>query len=167
MYKKYLIEKVDIFHILTNTDSTALKFIFISDPNSDLLEEKFRDIIFEVIVTSKIYKRFDTSHEFWDIFGARKTNRKKKLGYYEIKNIGNPCIITMAVNPKEYLEMLKNLILDKKHKGIKKGSTGLGFENFAERIKSLVNFETFEKPPVGQKEVSRFSVIQGEMVKKK
>ena len=70
--RKYLIEKVEIFHILTDTDSNALKFIFISDPNSDLPEDKFRDIIFEVIVTSKMYKRFDTSHEFWDIFGARK-----------------------------------------------------------------------------------------------
>ena len=34
--KKYLIEKVEIFHILTDTDSIVLKFIFISDPNSDL-----------------------------------------------------------------------------------------------------------------------------------
>ena len=42
--------KVEIFHILTDTDSTALKFIFISDPNSELSEDKSRDIIFEVIV---------------------------------------------------------------------------------------------------------------------
>ena len=82
LYRKYLTEKIEIFHILTDTDSTALKFIFISDPNSDLPEDKFRDIIFEVIVTSKIHKRFDTSHEFWDIFGARKESRRKKLGYY-------------------------------------------------------------------------------------
>ena len=61
--KKYLIEKVQFFHILTDTDSTALKFIFISDPNSDLPEDKFRDVTFEFIVTSKIYKRFDTSHD--------------------------------------------------------------------------------------------------------
>ena len=64
LYKKYLIEKVKIFHILTNTDSTALEFIFISDSNSDVPEDKFRKIIFKIIVTSKIYKRFDTSHEF-------------------------------------------------------------------------------------------------------
>ena len=61
--KKYLIEKVQFFHILTDTDSTASKFIFISDPNSDLPEDKFRDVTFEFIVTSKIYKRFDTSHD--------------------------------------------------------------------------------------------------------
>ena len=116
LYKKYLIEKVEIFHILTDTDSTFSKFIFISDSNCDLPEEKFWDIIFEVIVTSKIYKRFDTSHEFWDILGARKESRRKKLGYYEIENIDNPCILTLTVNPKEYLEMLKNLILNKKHR---------------------------------------------------
>ena len=81
----------------------------------------------------------------------------KKLCYYEIGNIDNPCIITLAVNPKEYLEMLKNLILNKKYKGIKKGSTGLGFENFVEKIKPLVKFETFKKLPVDQKQVSRFS----------
>ena len=72
----------------------------------------------------------------------------------------------MAVNPKEYLEVFKDLKLNKKHKGIQKGSTGLGFENFAERIKSLVNFDTFEKLLADKKDVLRFSVIQREMVKK-
>ena len=65
------------------------------------------------------------------------------------------------MNPKEYLDLLKDMLLNKKHKGIKKGSTGMGFENFAQRIKSLVNFETFEKPPSDQKQVFRFSVTQG------
>ena len=77
MYKKYMIENVVINHILTDTDSTALQFTFISDPNSDLPEDNFRDVIFEVIIATKIYKRFDTSHEFWDIFGSRKESRKK------------------------------------------------------------------------------------------
>ena len=52
--------------------------------------------------------------------------------------------MTLAVNPKEYLEVFKDLKLNKKHKGIQKGSTGLGFENSAERIKSLINFDTFD-----------------------
>ena len=108
-----MIEKVEIFHILTDRDSTALKFIFISDPNSTVPEEKFRDIIFEVIIASKLYKRFDTSHEFWDILGSRKENRRKKLGYYKIENNDNPCVVTLAVNSKEYLVILKNLALNK------------------------------------------------------
>ena len=101
-----------------------------------------------------------------NFLGARKESRRKKLGYYETENIDNPYIRTLAVNPKECLEVFKDFRLNKKHKGIKKGSTGLGFENFAERIKSLINFDTFEKPPADKKEVSRFSVIQGEMIKK-
>ena len=42
----------------------------------------------------------------------------------------------------------------------------MGSENFSNRIKSLVNFDTFEKPPAEYKEVSRISMFQGEMVKK-
>ena len=38
------------------------------------------------------------------------------------------------------------------------------FDDFSNRIESLVNFHTFEKPPAEYKEVSRFSVFQGEMV---
>ena len=79
-------------------------------------EEKFRDIIFEVLVNSKIYKRFDRSHKFWNLFGARKESRRKKLVYYEIENIDNPYIITLAVNPKECLEVFKDFRLNKKHK---------------------------------------------------
>ena len=69
LYKTYLIEKERL------EISRGWKFIFISDPNSDLQEEKFRDVIFEVIITTKIYKRFDTSHEFWNIFRAKKEIR--------------------------------------------------------------------------------------------
>ena len=71
---------------------------------------------------------------------GKKTD-KEKLGYYEIENIDNPSLVSLAVNPKEYLELLKDMLLNKKHGGIKKGSTGMGFENFAQRIKSLVNYE--------------------------
>ena len=51
-------------HVFTDTDSTALQFIIISDPDGDVPEPKFRDIILEIIVTTEIYKRFDSSHEF-------------------------------------------------------------------------------------------------------
>ena len=79
--------------------------------------------------------------------GARKEYKRKKLGHFEIEHIDNLCILTLAVNPKKYLELFEDKNLNKKHKGIKKGSSGLGFENISQRIKSLVNFDTFEKPP--------------------
>ena len=166
IYQKSLIEKVFVYHILTDTDSTAIQFIVISDPNSDFPKGKYQDVILEVTTATKIYKRFDSSHEFWDIFGFRKENRRKKLGYYKIENINNPCLETIAVNPKEYLEVQQDLKLNKKHKGIKNGSNGMGFENFANRIKPLINFDTFQKPPAEYKQVSKLTVDKGEMVKK-
>ena len=67
----------------------------------------------------------------------KREEKKKKLGYYEI--IDNPCFVTLTVNPKEYFEIFKNSKSNKKHKGIKKGSSGMDFENFVNRIESLVN----------------------------
>ena len=85
------------------------------------------------------------------------------MGYFEIGRIDNSCILTIATNPKEYFEMFEDKGINKKHKGIKKGSTGLCFENFSQRIKSLDNFDTFENPPADFKEVSKFTVKAGEM----
>ena len=75
IYKKYLIEKVLVYHVMTDTEITELQFTFISKPKRDLPEYKFRDIIFEVIIATTIYKRFDISHKFWDIFGFREESR--------------------------------------------------------------------------------------------
>ena len=41
----------------------------------------------------------------------------------------------------------------------------MGVENFAQRIGSLVNFDTFKKPSADTKHVSRLTVAVGEMVK--
>ena len=152
-------------HVLTDTDSTSVQFIVVSDPNSDIPDSKLRDVIFEIIIATNIYKRSDKSHPFWDNFDVRKESRKKKLGYYETEHIDNPCYVTLAVNPKEYFELFKDYNSNKKQKGTKKGSRGMGFENYGNRMKSLVNFDTFKKPPTESKEVSRFAVRQGEMIK--
>ena len=40
IYDKYLIEKVHINHVLTDTGSTCLQFIFISNPKSEICEKK-------------------------------------------------------------------------------------------------------------------------------
>ena len=77
IYKKYQIERILCYHVLTDTDSTSIQFLLTSDPNSDYEEFKIRDIIFEIIIKTDIYKRFDTSHTFWDNLNARKPKRKK------------------------------------------------------------------------------------------
>ena len=98
-------------------------------------------------------------------FGSRKPQKKKKIGYYDVKHIDNPCILTLVVNLKEHLELFESKYLNKKSKGIKKGLSVLSSENFSKRIGSLVNFDTFKKPPHDTKQISRFTIIAGEMVK--
>ena len=55
IFDRYQIEKVFIYHVLTNTDRICLHFIFISDPKSEICDKKYPDIIFETIIASKIY----------------------------------------------------------------------------------------------------------------
>ena len=48
IYDKYLIEKLLVYHILTNTDSISLQFIVISRLQSTFTEEQVRNILFEI-----------------------------------------------------------------------------------------------------------------------
>ena len=121
IYQKYLIEKVYIYYVLTDTNSTWLKFAFVSSTDNDIPDKKFRDIMFQVIVASKIYNRFDSYNVYWEKFGATKENLRKCLGYFEIEHIDNPCFVTVAVNLKEYYEQFEDNSFNKKHKSIKKG----------------------------------------------
>ena len=61
--KKYLIEKVYMYHVLTDTNSTCLQSLFLSHPKSEVCKQKYREIIFEVIVASEIYNRFNFSRQ--------------------------------------------------------------------------------------------------------
>ena len=72
MYQKLLIEKVYIYQVLAETESTCLKLLFVSSTDSDIPDKKFRDIIFEIIVDSTIYDRFDSRNDSWEKFGAKK-----------------------------------------------------------------------------------------------
>lgn len=67
---------------------------------------------------------------------AKNEDLRKCLGYFEIEHIDDPCILTIACNPKEYFEILEGKDINKKHEGTKKGSSGLGLENFADRLNS-------------------------------
>ena len=96
----------------------------------------------------------------------KKENLPKCLGYFEIKHISNLCVLAIACNLKEHYEVFEDRDINKKHKGIKKGLPGMNFENFTKRINSLTNFDTFKKPRADYKEVSRLTVLDGEMQKK-
>ena len=80
-----------------------------------------------------------------------------------MESIDDPCLVTLPVNPKEYFEYFKSENVNKKHKGIKKGSAGMEYENYSQRIKPLRDFDSFKKPTKDCKPVVRISVKKGEM----
>ena len=98
-----------MYHILTDTGSTSLQFLFVSDPPSNIIESKYREIIFEVICASEISNRFNTSNDFWAKRGVQKPSLYKYLGYFSVGNIENPCYLTIACNPKEFSKCSKIL----------------------------------------------------------
>ena len=136
VYEKYQINRILCYHILTDTGSTSLQFVILSDPANDFLKCDVRDIIFEVIVKTRIFKRFDTSHSFWKKFDAQKPKRPKKLGLYEVENIDDPCYVTLAVNPKKYFEFFKDYTSNKKIQSYKKGSERNGFRKLCRKDQS-------------------------------
>ena len=72
------------------------------------------------VIKLKMLERLDLSHDFWDRFGVQNKSLKKQVGLYEIENINNANVLTIAINPKEYFEKYKDFSVNKKHKGMKK-----------------------------------------------
>ena len=99
IYDKYQIKRVLVYHILTNTNSTAIQFV-ISSVDSMFTKPLVRDIIFEVFSKTSLVDRFDKSEDFWKKFNVYDASNQKVLGLYEVESINDPCIVTLAVNPK-------------------------------------------------------------------
>ena len=72
-------------------------------------ERDSRNVIFEVMINSKIFERLDLSNEFWSRFDVRSTSTEKQVGLYKIESIGNPNIVTITVNHNEYFEKIYGL----------------------------------------------------------
>ena len=157
IYDFYQIEKCFLYQNLTDTDSTSLLFVFICNLESTLPESKARKVIFECLTKSKILDRLDVSDEYWKQFNVYNANTKKQMGLFEIEHIDNPNVCTVAVNPKEYFEKFKNKDINKKHKGVRKGTQGMLFENYANQIKRL-RYDLDISPSVERIKQKRFEV---------
>ena len=118
-----------------------------------MTEDKAQNIIFEVMLKSKIFDRLDLSAEFYEQFSCRNENLRKRVGLFEIENIDKPNVITIALNPKEYYEHFSNHSDNKKHKGLKKSTPDMDFDSYSNRLSDLTEYcnELLNKPnPVQQ-----------------
>ena len=61
IYNKYMIERVFLYSVLTDTDSICIFFIFICKLESYLSNSKFKDVLFEVIVENEILTHLTNS----------------------------------------------------------------------------------------------------------
>ena len=165
IYKENGIIKVFVYLILTDTDSCSLQFTFINKISSGITEDNARNLIFEILIL-KLSDRLDTSHEFFDRFSCRNLSTKKKVGLYEVESIDNPTVVTIALNPKEYIEIFKSKDLNKKHKGIKKTTPGMDFESFVSRIMDTKEYTYVQKKAKSLKQ-TRFKLSKTSMKFKK
>ena len=121
-------------------------FIFICKLSCCINEKTARSIIFEVLTKSKVLNRLDLSDDSWKQFNVQNKSLKKQVGLYEVENINNTNILTIAINPKEYFEKYKDFSINKKHKGLKKNTPGMDFEAYSERLSTLHEYSFKSKP---------------------
>ena len=108
----------------------------------DVREDEARDIIFEVMLKSKIFNRLDLSHEYFEKFNCQNTDLKKRVGYFEVENIDKANIITIALNPKEYYERFVDTTDNKKDKGLHKSTPGMDFDSYSSCLSDLTEYYT-------------------------
>ena len=90
-----------------------------------------------------------------------KKKLKKQVGLYEVENVSNGNILTIAVNPKGYFEKYKDYSVNKKHKGVRRNTPGMDFEAYSVRICSLHEFcQQNKSKKIEQK---RFQIINDSM----
>ena len=144
IYDRHKIIKTFVYLILNDTGSCSLQFTFITELKSNISEDDARKLIFEILLLKKS-GRLDTSDEFFDQFLRRNKSTKKQVGLSEVESIDNANLITIAVNPKEYIEIFKNKAINKKHNGVKKSTPGMNFESFASRIMDVREYAYSQK----------------------
>ena len=85
IYQKYKVNQCYLDQNLTDTDSTSIFFVFICDLSCNVREDEARNIIFEVMLQSKVFDRLDLLAEYYDKFKCRNENLKKRVGFLKSK----------------------------------------------------------------------------------
>ena len=143
------IEKCFLYLNLTDTDSCSMFFIFICKLEFCIPKSDFRNVLFKIFNYSKITPRLGISDNFWQQFNMQNKGMRKVIGLYEVENLDNANLCTIAINLKEYFRKFKDRKINKKHKGVRRDTPGLTFESYAEKISSLRQLEA--KPPTQKK----------------
>ena len=73
------------------------------------------------------------------------------MGLYGVGNLDNANLCTIAINPKDYFEKFKDRKTNKKHKGVRRDTSGMTFESYAQKFFSLRQLNAKPKKKLIQK----------------
>ena len=82
IYQKYKINQCYLDQNLTDTDSTSMFFVFVCHLNCILGEDETRNIIFEVMLKSKVFHRLDLPAEYYEKSNCRNESLRKRIGFF-------------------------------------------------------------------------------------
>ena len=140
--------------------SGSLEFLVIAAETCEMC-----DILLIIFLDNDIHKRLDLSSEFFTQFGKQNPAVRKQVGLYEFENIEHGIICAIYVNPKEYLELYGILFeVNKKHKGVKRGTKGMNFDKHASRILTLEDAREGTNRFAKKQKQTRFKNWKGNMI---
>ena len=164
IYNRHKIDKCYLDQNLTDTNSSSVFFVFICNLLCNLKEDEARDMIFEIMIKSKLFDRIDLLVDYFEKFECKNPDLKKQVGLFEVENIDKTNIVITALNPKEYYEKFNDYSDNKKHKGLKKSTPDIDFDSYSARIADLTEyFDQFCRPGPKKIEQKRFQVINESM----
>ena len=126
--------KYFVYQNLTDIDPTSVFFVFICNLTCSVSEKNSREVVFKVLLKSKILAHLDVSNNFWGQFGVQNKSVKKRVGLFEAENINNANIITIELNLKECYENYIDHSDNKKHKRLKRGTRDMDFDSYSGRL---------------------------------
>ena len=134
-----------VYLLLTITDSALIQFILVYDKLRLITNKEAQNFISEITSGSKIFGRLNLLLEYFEGFNVQDEKLRKLVGMYEIEAIDNRTMISIKVNPEEYYEHYKTKNSNNRPRGASKGTIGMTYMVFGDRILSLHEQDDTEK----------------------
>lgn len=145
LFEEKGIMKCFVYLRLTITDSTLIQFILVYDKLRLITNKQAQNFISEITSGSKIFGRLNFLLEYFEWFNARDEKLRKLVGLYEIEAIHNLIMVSIKVNTEEYYEHYKNKNSNNRPRDASKGTIGMTYIVFGDRILSLHEQDDTEK----------------------
>lgn len=81
--------------------------------NCKVTKEQGRNLIFEILIQSKMLEIIDLFDDIWEIFNVWKPKLEKQVSLYETESVDTNRIV-ITINPKKIFWEIKNKIKNKK-----------------------------------------------------